>query len=84
MSTLKIELSDELAARLEAVSAAEQMAPTEWAKEAVVKALPVKQAADSQQKALEVLHDLVGCFDSGVTDLATNPKCMEGFGKWRE
>jgi hypothetical protein len=25
-----------------------------------------------------------GCFDSGVTDLATSPKYMEGFGKkWR-
>jgi hypothetical protein len=25
-----------------------------------------------------------GCFDSGITDLATNPKYMKGFGKkWR-
>lgn len=26
--------------------------------------------------------DLCGCLDSGVTDLATNPKHLEGFGTW--
>ena len=42
MSTLTIELSNELAARLEAVSAAQKVRPAEWAKEAVARALPPK------------------------------------------
>ena len=40
MSTLTIELSDDLAARLAAVSAAQKMPPSKWAKEAVARALP--------------------------------------------
>lgn len=39
MSTLTIEMSDELAARLEAVSAAQKVRPAEWASEAVARAL---------------------------------------------
>jgi hypothetical protein len=30
------------------------------------------------------MKDGIGCFDSGKTDLASNPKHMKGFGKWRE
>jgi hypothetical protein len=40
MSTLTIELSDELAARLEAVSAALKVRPAQWATEVVARALP--------------------------------------------
>lgn len=40
MSKLTIELPDDLTARLEAVSAAKQMPPAQWATEAVVRALP--------------------------------------------
>jgi hypothetical protein len=40
MSTLTIELSDDLAARLEAVSAALKVRPAQWATEAVARALP--------------------------------------------
>ncbi len=48
MSTLTIELSNELAARLEAVSAAQKVRPAEWATEAVARALPPK---GSEEKA---------------------------------
>lgn len=30
---------------------------------------------------LEAAGDLVGCINSGVRDLSTNPKYMEGFGE---
>jgi hypothetical protein len=40
MSMLTIELSDEVAARLKAASAAQHVKPAQWAKEAVEKALP--------------------------------------------
>lgn len=46
MSRLMIELSTELAARLEAVSAAENVRPAEWVSEAVAKALPPNGSED--------------------------------------
>jgi len=82
MSTLTIELPDDLAARLEAASAETRVRPEQFVRAALEKALP-GPAEKSEPTALEALHDLVGCIDSGVTDLATNPKYMEGFGQWR-
>ena len=83
MSTLTIELSDEQKARLEAASAAQLLAPAQWARQAVIKALPAESSPGTQPNALDALQDMVGCFDSGVTDLATNPKHLEGLGQWR-
>ena len=33
--------------------------------------------------ALDRLRDLAGRGDSGIADLATNPKYLKGFGRWR-
>ena len=84
MSTLTIELPDDLAARLEAASAQTRVPPAQLVRAALEKALPAPApAVNGEPSALEALHDLVGCMDSGVTDRATNPKYMEGFGQWR-
>ena len=84
MSTLTIELPDDLAARLEAASAQAHVPPAQLVCAALEKTLPVSAPAENgEPSALAALHDLVGCIDSGVTDLATNPKHMEGFGQWR-
>ena len=42
----------------------------------------VRSGTSDQRSLLDDLHDygLVGCF-KGPTDLATNPKYMEGFGR---
>jgi hypothetical protein len=85
MSTLTIELTDDLAARLAAASERQKAPPAQIVQAALDKALSEqaassKETAPSQSSALDGLQDLVGCFDSGVTDLATNPKYMEGFG----
>ena len=42
MSTLTIELSDEVAARVAAASGAQHVKPAQWAREALEKALPAK------------------------------------------
>lgn len=81
MSTLTIELADDLALRLEKVSAARQVKPSQVVSESLAKTLPAPPA--SAPSALEALHDLVGCCDSGVTDLAKHPRHIEGFGAWR-
>ena len=36
---------------------------------------------DEGQSAYDLLKDSFGCFDSGLGDLSTNPKYMEGFGR---
>lgn len=82
MSTLTIELPDDLVARLEAASEQAHLPPAQFVRAALEKALPAP-AGNGEPSALEALHDLVGCMDSGVTDCATNPKYMEGFGQWR-
>lgn len=78
MSTLTIELSDDLAARLAAASAQAQVAPSLLVQEALERTLPMADGS-----LAEKMKGLIGCFDSGVDDLATNPKHMEGFGQWR-
>ena len=81
---MTIELPDDLAARLEAASAQTRVPPAQLVRAALEKALPAPACAENgEASALEALHDLVGCMDSGVTDRATNPKYMEGFGQWR-
>jgi len=85
MSTFTIELPDDLAARLEAASAQTRVPPAQLVRAALEKALPALAAdrpADGPSLH-ERMKDFIGCFDSGVTDLATNPKHMEGFGQWR-
>ena len=86
MSTLTIELSDELAARLAAASAEKQLPPAELVREALERRFPAPPPEFPEGKSLyDVMMEAgaIGCIDSGVTDLATNPKHMEGFGQWR-
>ncbi len=82
MSTLTIELEDELASRLQSVSAARRVQPSEVVSESLARTLPAPPAATPS--ALEALADIVGCFGSDVTDLATHPRHLEGLGQWRE
>ena len=86
MSTLTIELPDDLAARLEAASEQAHVPPAQLVRAALEKALPAPAAdwpADGPS-LYERMKDAIGCIDSGVTDLATNPKHMEGYGRSRQ
>lgn len=82
MHTLTIELADDLALRLQAVSAARHVQPSEIVSESLARTLPAAPAATSS--ALDALQDLVACFDSGVTDLASHPRHLEGLGQWKK
>ena len=86
MSTLTIELPDDLAARLEAASARAHVPPSQLVCAALEKSLTTDAAdwpADGPS-LYERMKDAIGCIDSGVTDLATNPKHMEGYGRSRK
>ncbi len=44
--------------------------------------LPKKKTKNKKQPTVyDLMKDSIGIVDSGVTDLATNPKYMEGFGR---
>ena len=42
----------------------------------------VKKMRRKKPSLLDRLHDLAGKGDSGIADLATNPKYLKGFGQW--
>ena len=86
MSTLTIELNDELAARLAAASEREHVPPAQIVQEALERTLPAPQpeAAAGEPSLYDLMKDGFGCVSSGVRDLATNPKHMEGFGQCRK
>ena len=86
MSTLTIELPDDLAARLEAASAHAHLPPEQFARAALEKALPAPapEFPTDGPSAYDLMKDGFGCVSSGVPDLATNPKHMEGFGQCRK
>ena len=76
VSTLTIELPDDLAARLEAASA-------QLVRVALEKARPASGFPAEGPSAYDLMKDGFGCVSSGVRDLATNPKHLEGFGQWQ-
>lgn len=83
MSTLTIELPDDLAARLAAASAQTHVPPAQLVRTVLEKALPAAGFPVEGPSAYDLMKDGFGCVSSGVRDLATNPKHMEGFGQWR-
>ncbi len=86
MSTLTIELPDDLAARLEAASAQAHIPPSQFARAALEKALPAYASdwpADGPS-LYERMKDAIGCISTGIGDLSTNPKHMEGYGRSRQ
>jgi Ribbon-helix-helix domain len=83
MSTLTVELPDDLAARLAAASEQTHVPPAQLVRTALEKALPPPAPdwpADGPSLH-ERMKDFIGCIDSGVTDLATNPKYLEGLNR---
>ena len=84
MSTLTLELNDSLFARLVTASKARNLPPAELARETLEHTLaamsPLLEEPNGPS-AYDILKDTFGCVDSGLGDLSTNPKYMEGFGR---
>ena len=84
MSTLTLELDDSLATRLQSASADRHIAPEQFVRETIERALSEDPDPDQSGPSLrDLMGDAIGCVDSGIGDLATNPKHLEGFGQWR-
>jgi hypothetical protein len=83
MSTLTIEIADDLAARLAAASERERVPASRIVVEALEKALTSQPADLPAGKSLYdamVEVGALGCIDSGTGDLSTNPRHLEGYG----
>lgn len=80
MKTLTLKLSDAEAAKLDLISSRKRIPKSRYVRKLINTAL--KNERD-EPSLYDLMKDAVGCFDSGVTDLATNPKHLKGLGKWR-
>ncbi|MDB6003349.1 MAG: hypothetical protein JWR15_336, partial [Prosthecobacter sp.] len=78
-------LNDSLFARLVTASKARNLPPAELARETLEHTLAMVPlpAEHNQPSAYDLMKDGFGCVDSGLTDLASNPKHLEGLGRWR-
>lgn len=85
MTTLTIKLPEELKARLEAEARLAGKSMSAVVRRSLEKGLSseTKKKGARKPSLLDLAGDLAGCGDSGVLDLATNPKYMEGYGAWR-
>ncbi len=83
MKTITIKVPEELDARLTKRAKRRGVSKSEVAREALARELnsDSPEAVDEEPSAYDILKDDLGCIDSGVGDLSTNPKHMEGFGK---
>jgi hypothetical protein len=66
---------------LEAVSARKRVSKSKIVRDALTKELDKEK---DEPSLYDLMEDAIGCFDSGKKDLATNPKHMKGFRKWRK
>lgn len=81
MTTVSFEISDELAARLDASARARHTTRSELLREAVEKLASVDDVPEENGPTLlELAGDLCGKGASGIPDLGSNPRYLEGYG----
>ena len=78
MKTVTVKLPLEIDAALEAVSARRRVSKSTVLREALEKELARER---SKPTVFDLIQDSIGCIESGVSDLATNPRHMEGYGQ---
>ena len=79
MTTISLKIPDELLARMDAVASAKRTSRSALLREALEEKLEVV-ASKSAPSLYDLSTDLCGKDQSGVGDLASNPKHLEGFG----
>lgn len=81
MKTLTIKVPDELARRLEQRAKRSGRSKSSLARESIERDLDRDSLLEEPPSVYDLVKDDLGCVDSGVTDLSTNPKHIEGFGR---
>ncbi len=80
MNTLTIKLPPQLDTEVVEASAREHLTKSEFVRRALEAYLHQCKSETAVVSALDRAGDLVGCFEGGPKDLASNPKHMAGFG----
>ena len=80
MRTISLKLPDTLLAQLDSEAKARGVTKSWLVRESLERALR-GQSADGALSCYDLARDLAGILKGLPRDLATNPKCMEGFGQ---
>jgi predicted Zn-dependent protease len=78
--TISLKIPGTVAVRLDSVAARKHVSKSEYVRATLIAALNAEEVKPS---AFELIQDLAGSVSSGKKDMATNPKYMKGYGKWR-
>jgi len=81
VDTLTIKVPPQLAAALAEASAQEHSSKSELVRRALEAYLQQRRSRSSFVSALDRAGDLVGCFEGGPDDLASNPEHLRSFGR---
>lgn len=81
MQTMTVKLPDEVAARLEEHAKRLGVSKSSIVRESLDSDLREPATVEEGASAYDLMKDGFGCVNSGIGDLSTNPKHMEGFGR---
>jgi len=85
MTSITIKLPEAMKQRLEAEARMRGKSCSALVRDSLEKDLAGSNGTNGKSPSvLDMLRDLVDKGDSGIPDLATNPKYMKGYGEWRE
>jgi len=78
--TISLKVPAAVGARLQTMAARKRVSKSEYVRTTLISAL---NAEEEKPSAFELLQDIAGSVSTGKKDMATNPKYMKGYGKWR-
>ena len=81
MNTLTIKIPPQLEREIVLASEREHLTKSELVRRALVAYISQRNAAVPAMSALEQAGDLVGCFSGGPSDLSSNPRHLDDFGR---
>ena len=81
MNTLTIKIPPELKQEIVLASGREHLSKSELGRRALVAYISQRNAAVPTLSALEQAGDLMGCFSGGPSDLSSNPRYLDDFGR---
>ena len=80
MNTLSIKLPSDLDEEIAKASAQEHISKSTLVRRTLEACLARRKSQTPYASSLDKAGDLVGCFEGGARDLASNPAHMAGFG----
>lgn len=81
MGTLTVKIPEALQRELERASLQAHLSKSELTRRALVSFIARGDREQPVSSALDLAGDLVGCFQGGPSDLASNPDHMKDFGQ---